>query len=95
MDREDRKEINIPKTVGYLNRAFADTTRGMGKAVRSTELYDLQNEFSYMIDGITRGPNYIVPKAIQQCNEFITKIKRNRKQETEPSKKQEMEPSIA
>lgn len=88
MDNKDNNEINIPLTISYLERAFAEATRGMGKAARmktndgrwlETPLYTHQVQFSYMLNEIRCGPRYIVPKVIQECNEYIERIKTERK----------------
>jgi len=65
--------------VDFLNHAFKQAIQGMGKAVRSkdgtkTALYQFHVDFSYMIDDIQRGPTYIVPKVVSECNEMIVKI---------------------
>jgi len=81
-------DINVVDVVNYLTRAFAKATNkasnALGnKAVRvkhkngqteSTALYQLQVEFCYLVDNIQRSPKYIVPKYIQQANEFISDI---------------------
>lgn len=65
--------------VDFLSHAFKQAIQGMGKAVRfkdgtKTALYQFHVDFSYMIDDIQRGPTYIVPKVVSECNEMIVKI---------------------
>lgn len=77
--KEEVKELDVKQIVSFLNHAFREATQGMGKAIRSengdkTVLYDLQVDFSYMLDNIQRGPKYIVPKVVTDCNAFIAKI---------------------
>jgi len=65
--------------VDFLSHAFKQASQGMGKAIRSKEgnkttLYQLQVDFCYMIDEIQRGPTYIVPMIVTECNEMIAKI---------------------
>ncbi len=87
-------EINVDKVVRYLNSAFAKATQGMGKAIAGnkktgtapTELYLLQVNFAYLIDGIQRDPNYIVPKIISEANEFIDQIYQKREAAAEAKK---------
>lgn len=89
-EREKRKAINTDQVVSHLTRVFERVTYGMERAKRSlnqstgkfekNELYELQVEFMYYINDIQRGANYIVPKAIAGCNEFLDEImKRNKK----------------
>lgn len=69
---EESKQINRDQVVNYLNHAFAKATQKMGsKNAKGTELYDKQVEFCYMIDEIQRGPQYIIPKVIAECNKMI------------------------
>ena len=76
--REKETVLNIPQIVDFLNHAFRQATQGMGKATRSKDgvknnLYQLQVDFSYMIDEIMRGPTYIVPKVVTDANALIAK----------------------
>jgi len=87
---ERKPSINTDDVVGFLNRAFAKATfKAAGeignKAVRvmnrngewvTTDLYDAQVDFCYLIDNIQRSPAYIVPKYIQQANELIERIEK-------------------
>jgi hypothetical protein len=75
---------DIQRVVDHLGHAFAIATKDMGRAARvvspgttnlvPNELYKLQVRFSYMINDIMRGPRYIAPKIITECNEFIASI---------------------
>ncbi len=77
--KEKETVLDIKQIVDFLNHAFRVATQGMGKATRSkdgtkSQMYMWQSEFSYMIDEIGRGPTYIVPKIVTDCNELIAKI---------------------
>ena len=41
---------------------------------KGTKLYKFQVDFCYLIDEITRGPMYIVPKRIQATNALIGRL---------------------
>lgn len=79
---EKEKEINIDQVCGYLNHVFGKKTQGLGKAARNvdgnkvttTKLYDLQVEFSYLLDEIQRGPKCLVTHNIAKANELLDKI---------------------
>jgi hypothetical protein len=67
--------------VRRLRAAFEDMAQNQGlsgvKAERTsnnpnvTDLYDLQVTFSYFVDNITRGPAYIAPKIVSECEDWI------------------------
>lgn len=63
--------IDTDQVSEHLNRVFQRATRGMKKNTKGTKLYDLQVEFCYYLNNIQRGPKYIIPKIIADCNEFI------------------------
>lgn len=72
-----QKRINTDQVIGYLNHAFGKAVQkaNLGsKNQKGTKLYEYQVDFSYLIDGIGRSPNYIVPKLITEANELIDKI---------------------
>lgn len=93
-DKEQNKEgkeketvLDVKQIVDFLNHAFRQATQGMGKATRSkdgmkSQMYQWQVEFCYMIDDILRGPTYIVPKIVTECNELIAKISELKAQAT-------------
>jgi len=71
--------LDIKQIVDFLNHAFRQASQGMGKATRSKDgtksvLYQAQIDFCYLIDEITRGPTYIVPKIVTDANELIAKL---------------------
>lgn len=76
---EGTSSIDVPKVVKFLSRSFqvaqdkAITSVGRDNA-RGTKLYKFQVDFCYMIDEITRGPTYIVPKRIQATNALIARL---------------------
>ena len=83
-ENKEVREININQVVRYLNHAFSKATSGLDKAVRyvdyninkvkTTELYDLQVDFMYMLDEIQRGPKYALSRVISDCNKLIDNI---------------------
>lgn len=94
MADHNKKNIDVVKVVTYLNLAFSKAAQaaysGVGnKAVRTVEkktgkvttttLYDYQVEFCYLVDNITRGPRYIIPKTIQKANELIAALEEERR----------------
>lgn len=76
--QEDRK-INTEQVVSYLSHAFM---RAMQKAsyrisnrnFKGTCLHRYQVEFCYLVDEIQRGPEYILPKVIQDANQLIVSL---------------------
>lgn len=72
--RPERKEINTKQVCDHLSWLFANATRGQGRAVRGSKLFDYQVEFCYYLDDISRGPSYIVPKKIAECNVFLDEM---------------------
>src|ERR1700722_20261528 len=94
--RPEEKKINVEQVVTYLSHAFA---RAQQKAVhaigsrnhKGTTLYQYQTEFCYLIDEIQRGPQYILPKIIQDTNQLIDSLEKETfspsKNETENSAK--------
>lgn len=72
-----QKKINTSQVVSYLNHAFGKAAQkaNLGaKNGKGTKLYEYQVEFSYLVDGISRGPTYIVPKLIAEANELVEKL---------------------
>lgn len=73
--RSPKKAIDTNQVVRYLSKVFSIATENLGRdAPRGSELHNLQVEFSYFIDEITRGYTYQVSKVIADCNEFIDNI---------------------
>jgi hypothetical protein len=73
--RTERNAINTDQVCNHLSWLFNKATENMGKvALRGSELHRLQVEFCYYVDEIKRGPKYIIPKVIADCNEFIADI---------------------
>jgi hypothetical protein len=76
-----REAVDVQRVVDHLNHAFAMATKDMGRPARvqvegsealvPNKLYQLQVDFSYMINEIARGPRYIAPKIIADANELI------------------------
>lgn len=79
--RPEERKINTEQVVSYLSHAFM---RAMQKAThqisnrnhKGTCLYRYQTEFCYLIDEIQRGPEYILPKVIQDANALIVALER-------------------
>ena len=72
---EAPKPIDVNHVCEHLGWLFRDATLGMKNNTKGNDLFDFQVEFAYFLDNITRGPTYIVPKLIAECNQFIEKIK--------------------
>lgn len=72
--RHDRREINIKQVCDHLSWLFANATKGQGRAIRGNKLHEYQVDFCYYLDDIQRGPTYIVPKVIAECNEFLDRM---------------------
>lgn len=82
------KEINLDDVVKYLNRAFSravyNASNVLGRsAIRfkntqgeweTTDLYDYQVDFAYLINKIQREQTYASRKAIQEANELIREV---------------------
>jgi len=75
--RHQATEIDVDHVIRYLSRQFRQRTESYGRftAVKGTELYDLQVNFSYLLDSIKRGPTYHASKVIAITNDFLDKIK--------------------
>jgi hypothetical protein len=81
------KVVNSGKTIEYLSRAFQGATRGFPVAQRvqwenpttrekdGERLMKWQTEMAYMVNNIQRGPSYIVPKTVADCNKLIEEIR--------------------
>lgn len=79
--RQEERKINTEQVVSYLSHAFMRAMQKAGPAIGSrnhkgTCLYRYQTEFCYMLDEIQRGPEYILPKVIQDANSLIVSLER-------------------
>ncbi len=89
MEKDFNKEINLDDVMNYLSRAFSKAATKASESISSratrtknrrtgsyetTEMYDYQVEFCYLMDNIKRGPRYISTKSIQWANELIVKL---------------------
>lgn len=85
-----RKEINVVEVVKYLNYHFAKAITKLGSQVGfqatrvkkngrwvSTNMYDHQVDFAYMVDNIIRGPRYVAKANIQMANDLIDELERS------------------
>lgn len=72
--RTNRRPIDVNHVCEHLTWLFKTATRDISKSSNSNDLYAHQVDFAYYLDNIQRGPTYIVPKIIAECNEFIDKI---------------------
>jgi len=76
-----KKIIDVNHVCSHLTWLFNNAISSMGRDwQKGTKLYQYQIDFCYYIDDIRRGPTYLVPKNIADCNELINGI-------TESSKK--------
>ena len=79
--RQEERKINTEQVISYLSHAFVraqqTATRQIGsRNHKGTCLYRYQVEFCYMLDEIKRGPEYILPKVIQDANALILSLER-------------------
>ena len=73
--KQPKKVIDTNHVCSHLTWLFNNAISSMGRDwQKGTKLYAYQVEFCYFIDEIQRGPTYIVPKVIADCNDFINKI---------------------
>jgi hypothetical protein len=72
--RHETRKIDVNHVCDHLSWLFKSATQGQGRAVRGNKLHQWQVDFAYYVDNIQRGPSYIVPKIIAECNEFLDKI---------------------
>lgn len=77
---------DIERTISYLYRAFSNAAFKASSIIgnraerisntgATTELYNYQVDFAYLIDNIQRCPVYIMPKYVQEANDLIAGIK--------------------
>lgn len=72
--------INVHSTISHLNKSFGNTIQklchvtGIRTPVPGTEAYKFQVEYSYLINDVSRAPQYIVPKHVQNVHDLICKI---------------------
>jgi hypothetical protein len=86
--------VNVSKTVDYLNRSFQEASRGLplaqlarwkdpsARELEGERHYKYQVEMAYFIDNIKRGPSYMVPKLISDCNRLIEDVKSEKEQKS-------------
>lgn len=86
--------VNVHKTVDYLNRSFQEASRGLplaqlarwkdpsARELEGERHYNYQVEMAYFIDNIKRGPSYMVPKLISDCNRLIEDVKSEKEQKS-------------
>lgn len=69
------KQIDKKQVIHHLRVIFEKAVSSLpNNNSRGTTLHRYQTDFCYFIDEITRGPNYMVPKVISECNAFIDTI---------------------
>lgn len=79
--RQEERKINTEQVVSYLSHAFMRAMQKSSHQIgnrnhKGTCLYRYQTEFCYLIDEIQRGPEYILPKVIQDANQLIVALER-------------------
>lgn len=79
--RQEERKINTEQVVSYLSHAFVRASQKAAHQIgnrnyKGTCLYRYQTEFCYMMDEIQRGPEYILPKVIQDANQLIVSLER-------------------
>ena len=85
--RPEEKKINTEQVVAYLSHAFDRAAHKMAPVIgnrnhKGTKLYEYEVDFCYLVDEIQRGPEYILPKVIQDANQLIFKLERETIEET-------------
>ncbi len=84
----EKKQINIPQVVNYLNHAFSNACQKASGAigtsnVKGTKLHEYQVDFAYLINEIQTGPTTFLPKKISDANELINRISEEKKEGAE------------
>jgi len=79
--RPEERKINTEQVVSYLSHAFARASQKAVQAIgnrnhKGTMLHFYQTEFCYLTDEIQRGPEYILPKVIQDANGLIAALEK-------------------
>jgi hypothetical protein len=79
--RPEERKINTEQVISYLSHAFVRAAQKASQQIsnrnhKGTCLYRYQVEFCYMLDDIKRGPEYILPKVIQDANSLIMSLER-------------------
>jgi hypothetical protein len=74
--KKEDKKIDVVQVVEYLNYSFAKSLQKIttiigSRNTKGTKVYQYQVDFCYLIDEIQRGPQYILPKIIQDANDLI------------------------
>lgn len=74
--RQEERKINTDQVISYLSHAFARAAQKASYQIgnrnhKGTCLYHYQTEFCYLVNEIQRGPEYILPKVIQDANQLI------------------------
>ena len=77
---EQITDWDVDRIVTRLCHKFEKATEHMPHAVRpSTKLignakYEHEKRLAYYLDDIKRGPRYIAPKIVQECERWITTL---------------------
>lgn len=79
--RPEERKINTEQVVSYLSHSFARAMKSLPPSVgrsnvKGSVLYSYQVDFCYLIDEIQHGPEYILPKVIQDANQLIDALSR-------------------
>lgn len=79
--RPEERKINTEQVVSYLSHAFVRAAQSAIKQIgnrnhKGTTLHMYQTEFCYLTDEIQRGPEYILPKVIQDANSLIAALEK-------------------
>jgi len=62
---------------GIFSRAVTEVSKSLTSKIntRGTFLYDIQEEYSYLFNKLSRCPEYIVPKFVSKIEQLIKTIK--------------------
>jgi|SRR5271157_682420 len=79
--RPEERKINTEQVISYLSHAFSSAMKKAQPLVgnrnhKGTTLYEYQVDFCYLVDEIQRGPEYILPKIIQDANQLIVELEK-------------------
>ena len=78
-EKEAPKEKDVAQIVRYLCATFNQVTAHLERPFRGSttgpnEAYLLQREFAYLLNEVMQGPNCLLQKNIEACNNFIDEL---------------------
>lgn len=71
----EKAKQTVEQSVNYFYSKFRKVRSDLHKKGKAYEdMKDAEIEFAYLIDEIERGPWYNIPKAINDCEDFIKAV---------------------